>query len=143
MKDNRYRGLAAFVLGEICHDDETIAIRLTACLQERLSTVDRVRIIDALWRFGPKAKCAIPALIEALDDTSTAADKHRNYRVRMAATYALWAIGPEAKPAVEKLVRIGNDQKMDLHDRQQVKEIVERIDPDSAKRIRLGESERP
>ena len=56
-------------------------------------------MVFALGQIGPAASPAAPALIEALEDPSTA--------VRLTAAYALGLIGPEAKaaePGLEKQI---------------------------------------
>ena len=52
----------------------------------------------ALWKLGPKAKSAVPAIAELLKD--------KDEQVRQAAVGALGSIGPEAKAAVPALTEL-------------------------------------
>ena len=65
----------------------------------------RIKAAHALGRLGPKAKAAVPALIETLND------KKPRYTVRVAAAQALAEIGPDAEAAIPALIDILNDKQ--------------------------------
>jgi HEAT repeat protein len=61
----------------------------------------RIRALEALAKMGPRAKAAVPALIEALQDEQM---------VRIRAIAALKNVGPEAKAAVPAIARLLQDK---------------------------------
>jgi HEAT repeat protein len=62
----------------------------------------RVTAAEALDALGPRAKAAVPALVEALEDKAG--------NVRVAAALALGAIGPEARAAIPALTEMTKDK---------------------------------
>ncbi len=137
LHDKRCRSEAASALSEMCQDDEEIANHLIACLQERLTAGERAAIILAIGQVGTKAKRALPALVEALEDSRIPIENTRNCSPRMAAVFALPQMGPEARVAIERLVQLGNDESVNCEDRTYIRRAVETIHPESAKRITL------
>jgi HEAT repeat protein len=63
---------------------------------------------ESLGHYGPKAKEAVPDLIEALKD--------ENRLVRMGAGYALAEIGPDAADALPALQEAARDSEKEVRD---------------------------
>lgn len=61
----------------------------------------QIKLIDALGRFGPRAKAALPLLVRPT--------KHINAELRKKAAETLGKIGPDAKPAVAALKELEYD----------------------------------
>ncbi len=64
----------------------------------------RQQSVDALGRPGPKAKAAVPRLVEILRDTS------EHYNVRGRTCYALGNIGPDAQAAIPVFLQMIHDK---------------------------------
>lgn len=69
---------------------------------------ERTRLIAAssIGKLGPRAKDAVPQLVELLEDDEDS--------IRMAGVLALAKIGPEAKPALPELQKLKNDPNQHL-----------------------------
>jgi HEAT repeat protein len=74
----------------------------------------RLRVAGCMWVIGPRAREAVPALIEALKDTAKIKDNRVGWEsVRAAALWSLARMGPAAKgalPAVVDLLDSGEPQ---------------------------------
>jgi HEAT repeat protein len=77
----------------------------------------RAEAAGALYVLGPRAKDAVPALIEALQ-VKDVQDQVVAKRIRSNALHTLSRIGPEAKAAVEELTAIAGNQKLSARERQ-------------------------
>src|SRR5205823_4902352 len=83
---------------------------------------ERQKAALALGKMGPKAKAAVPALIDALKD--------KKDRVRRFSAKALGDVGPEAKAAVPALIEALRDDQV----RAMAGYALKRIDPEAAKK---------
>lgn len=87
------------VLDALASQGERVLPRLIQALQRKEV---RFRAAAIVARIGPKAKPAVPALIEALQDDNAA--------TRNEVLFALAAIGPEAQAAATAVIRALNDE---------------------------------
>ncbi|MDB5336418.1 MAG: putative lyase [Planctomycetaceae bacterium] len=86
-------------LGWGAEPDVQSAQELIAKLKDADPTV-RGKSIRALAKFGPEARAAIPALIEALPDTESFNDRFGRFSISTAAYQTLYDVGIEAIPAL-------------------------------------------
>jgi hypothetical protein len=98
-------------------------------LVTRLSQAEPVGYLAAmaLGDMGAEAKCAVPALVEALRSTHPL--------TRQMAVEALGKIGPGAKEALPALVQV---LKKGVENRQTVSQVIARIDPDAGRLLPTG-----
>lgn len=96
----RARGLSIAVTHEPKVDGRTLGYRIEQLMSD--DKASRKTALNELWRFGPKAGPAIPALTAALkDDDET---------IRHGAAYAMTWIGPAAEDAVPALILAAQDR---------------------------------
>jgi HEAT repeat protein len=93
-KDTRLAEAAAYTLGEMKFEPETVIPAMTNCLA-RPGLQGPLGPIRALEAYGTNARSAVPALVPLLND--------RNADTRYAATNALWKIAPEFAPPANPL----------------------------------------
>jgi HEAT repeat protein len=138
LMDPRTRMFAAEALSQICPTDEAIAGTIAACLQEKLTMSEKEWIIRSLGKFKNRAKCAVPALIKALDDVITLPSGAKDYTILLEAALTLGFIGPDAKEAVKKLIFIAKNEEVSYVERQRLYRVITWIDPESAKLIDMS-----
>jgi HEAT repeat protein len=103
-----------WALGKIgAHENEVVPL-LVSALKDKDPGKKRLRAAGAvgLGEMRGKAKDAVPALIEALEE-SLKPDHDKSLNLRSSALEALRKIGPHAKAALPVLQKIANDSQYD------------------------------
>jgi HEAT repeat protein len=118
--DTTLRGTAAEALGRIALEPQRVVPALRAAVQTPGSGGDKA--IEALGRFGPAAREAVPTLVEEL--------REDRLHDRRGIVFALTHIGPEAREAVPALVDVLLAERGNL--RSAAAETLGRIGPAAA-----------
>ncbi|MBI3824061.1 MAG: HEAT repeat domain-containing protein [Planctomycetes bacterium] len=125
-EDRHIEGNVLSILGKIGDQPDVVVPLLIAALRNPNRLDLRGFAVQGLQPLGPKAKAAVPALIDALD-VSVIKDKGYASALQSGVLNTLASIGPDAKAAVPALRKIADDRKTNQSTREHVGEVISKI----------------
>jgi HEAT repeat protein len=105
-----FRGAILVVLAKIRAKDDEVVPLLVAALKDKKTHALHGAALFGVGEFGPKAKAAVPYLIELLE--LRIADEDRAFATKVGVLHALGAIGPDASAAIPALRTIAETKSL-------------------------------